>query len=927
MTAGERSPSGGRARTTDRRPAPFGSAGPAVGPRTSRNHLRRNEIASSLQPVTIPDRVVRRRSVGFASDLRAHGSAPAVLVDVTNQTPGGWRVITHAALADLVDAGSARLAGDGSRRLVLTVCDGSLDALLAHLSALAAGHVSLLAAPGPAAARLVDAFDPDVVCGPGEDGWEVAERRPGTRHDLHPELALLLSTSGSTGAPRVVRLSHDNVESNAAAIVESLGLVATDRAVTTLPMHYCYGLSVVHSHLAAGASVVLSTSSVVDAGFARACAETSPTTVAGVPYTFELLDRAASEGRLPWGRSVRLVTQAGGRLPPEEVCRWAGFGADAGFGFVVMYGQTEATARMAVLPAELATVAPGSVGRPLPGGSFRLDAVGPDGVGDLVYSGPNVMLGYATGPADLALGRVVDELATGDRARFGADGLLEVVGRSGGFAKVAGTRVDLADVTNLLAAQGLSSVVVDLGDSVGVLVHRGPTVHGGTGPGSATEPSGIRECLADALGIPRARVVVREGELPRLASGKPDRAAAAALLRQVSEREGGDVLAVYRESLRRPDATGADSFAGLGGDSLSYVEVAVALSSRLPDLPRNWHELSVDDLVASAHESPQADTPSTWARVETSVALRAVAIVLVLLSHTGVQYLPGGAHALLAVAGYNAARFHGWTSPVVVGSARRLRRLGVSVARVVAPTLLWVVPVGLVSGWYGWQTLLLVNQWLGDDARGEQRWNLWFVESLVALLVLVGGVFAVPAVERLRAARPWAVAAAAAGLGVVAFVVVPQPDGFLPSKYVVSAVLWLFALGWAAAAAGRAWQRVLLSGTVLVMAPLLYPGEARRTVIVAALVLTLVWLPTVRVPAGLVRPVSVVAGASLFVYVTHFAVLRVMGPELRWVEVPVSLALGVAYQAGYERLSRLVLRALAVSRGRRGRASRGRPAS
>ena len=128
-----------------------------------------------------------------------------------------------------------------------------LDSLVAYLAALQHGHVALVVPDGRAAQRdaIVAAYDPDIVC-----TRRRARRRtpPASAHDLHPDLALLLSTSGTTGSPKLVRLSRDNVASNAAAIADYLALTPADRAITALPLHYCYGLSVLHSHLVAGAS-------------------------------------------------------------------------------------------------------------------------------------------------------------------------------------------------------------------------------------------------------------------------------------------------------------------------------------------------------------------------------------------------------------------------------------------------------------------------------------------------------------------------------------------------------------------------------------------------------------------------------------------------------------------------------------------------
>ena len=132
---------------------------------------------------------------------------------------------------------------------------------------------------------------------------------------------MLASTSGSTGSPKLVRLSRENLLSNAVAIGDYLELGTADRAITTLPLHYCYGLSVVNSHLVAGASLRLTERSVVDDAFWLDFAEAGATSFAGVPYTFDMLDAAGfAERELP---TLRYITQAGGRLDPERARRFA----------------------------------------------------------------------------------------------------------------------------------------------------------------------------------------------------------------------------------------------------------------------------------------------------------------------------------------------------------------------------------------------------------------------------------------------------------------------------------------------------------------------------------------------------------------------------------------------------------------------------
>ncbi len=325
---------------------------------------------------------------------------------VATGKPRGRRrpVVTCADLADRIDVRRAALGR--TRRLVQLGGVDDVEAIVTLLAALDGGHPLIVSDAGRSEREIAATYRPDiVVTGRGDDlrvEQSTSWSEP-SRHDLHPELALLISTSGTTGGAKLVRLSRDAVLSNALAIAESLGLDDRDRAVTSLPIHYCYGLSVVTSHLAVGASVVITDTSVVDPCFWAAVERWGVTTLAGVPYTFEMIERLGADVmRTP---SLRLVTQAGGRLDPAAVRRWAEHGRSTGWDFVVMYGQTEATARMAVASPADTYVHPASVGRAIPGGAFRIGPVpagctadhrSGDGVGEVIYCGPNVMLGYAT---------------------------------------------------------------------------------------------------------------------------------------------------------------------------------------------------------------------------------------------------------------------------------------------------------------------------------------------------------------------------------------------------------------------------------------------------------------------------------------------------------------------------------------------------
>lgn len=786
--------------------------------------------------------------------------------------PADGPPISYAELAERVEAFAARLGE--ARRLVLLAGQNTVDTVVAYLAALAAGHPVLLA-PGeqPAALdALVAAYDPDAVA---TASGELIERRAGSAHELHPDLALLLSTSGSTGSPKLVRLSRENVQSNAEAIGAYLQIRDSDRAVTSLPLHYCYGLSVLNSHLAAGAAVVLTDASVVDRCFWDLVRRERATTLAGVPYTFELLDRVGfAEMELP---HLRYVTQAGGRLAPERVARYAALGRERGWDLFVMYGQTEATARMAYLPPDLAAERPEAIGVPIPGGALAIDADG-----ELVYRGPNVMLGYASDPSDLALGRTVTELRTGDLARQGEDGLFEIHGRRSRFVKILGLRIDLDRAEQLLGA-----CCAGRDERLVVAVDDGRDL------------AELRRRAARTLGIPAAAVqACRVETLPRTPSGKPDYAALTALAERTdadatdAPAQTASVQALFADALDLdpPRVRDEDTFVALGGDSLSYVQTSVRLEALLGRLPAGWHLTPVAELEALAHAGPATPRragPWSWAvahALETSVLLRAVAIVLIVGTHAGLFALLGGAHLLVAVAGFNFARFQ--LGPVE--RRERLRRQLRSAARIALPTVAWIAFAAvLVAEEYGTANVLLLNAIVGPEAWTAQ-WHFWFVEVLLYMLLALAALLALAPVD--RAERRWPVAFAAVVLAVGLLGRFGLLDLGVPNT---RPVLWLFALGWLAARCTGTRARVLVTLLVLATVPGFF-GDLQRDALIAGGLLLLLWAPTVRCPAAACRVAAVLAASSLYVYLTHWQVYRPL-TEVPLVAVAASLAVGIAY--------------------------------
>ena len=251
---------------------------------------------------------------------------------------------------------------------------------------------------------------------------------------MYEELGLLLTTSGSTGSPKLVRQSYTNIQENAKSIAEYLKIDETERPITTLPMNYTYGLSIINSHILKGAAILVTQHTLMEREFWKFFRESEATSFGGVPYTYEILKKLRFFNmELP---SLRYMTQAGGKLSPQLHKEFAEYAESHQKQFIVMYGQCEATARMAYLPAEKALEKYGSMGIAIPGGRLELIDVNgkfiekPDEVGELVYYGPNVTLGYAQEAGDL---KKADErngrLETGDMAKRDNDGFYYIVGR------------------------------------------------------------------------------------------------------------------------------------------------------------------------------------------------------------------------------------------------------------------------------------------------------------------------------------------------------------------------------------------------------------------------------------------------------------------------------------------------------------------
>ncbi len=817
--------------------------------------------------------------------LAAANAAPCLLL------PG--RVLSYAALKAKVDA---RLAGIGRSRALLAIeAVASEDFIVTYLAGLAGGHAMALLPPGDEAARRQ--FEADfapAITFREDGGWRMIRHGGEDQPCLHPDLAVMLATSGSEGRPRWVRLSRANLSANAGSIAEYLGLSATDRVAHTLPFHYCYGLSVLNSHLAAGASLALCGESVVAPGFLERAAELGVTGLSGVPYSYELLERIGFRQRI-WP-ALRYMTVAGGKLAPDLVSLYDAALKSRGARFFVMYGQTEATARMAYVPPEMLSRHPDCIGIAIPGGRFRLqDENGrqitrPGEKGELFYSGPNVMMGYAMARAGLARGADCAELATGDIASLTDDGLLRIEGRARRFSKIAGLRIGHEALEWALKDRGLTCAVTGTDEAI--------TLH--------LEGAGGRDVqamAAEAAGIPARHIRLRSlAMLPRLASGKIDYRALAAAAEPAAEQASGEtLLEEFRAAFYPRAVQPEDSFDSLEGDSLAYVQASLAVENRLGFLPEGWEAMPIARLEGLRAAAPARS--GATARIESHIVMRAAAILLIVVHHATLWPIPGGAAALMLMVGFGFARFHreqlfeGRTASFLLPMLRNL-----------LPYFVIVAGYAMAWGTLPWASLLLAGNFgFADPAqRTMLPFQFWFVEAYAQLCLVLAAVFTLAPVRGAVRRHPLALAMALVVFAFALRYAVPFLHDIGGRKiFLLTYVLWLPALGWCAFFAESRGHKLALLALAGFLCPFAaytggnWQGAWIMYMMQFGVLAVLLGLRHIRLPRLLAPAVMLISASSYHIYLFHRIVPELLGLDQMGALGPVaSIAVGLVCGVG-----------------------------
>lgn len=417
------------------------------------------------------------------------------------------------------------------RSLALIFCENTIGCVALTVAMIEAGIVPILIdsrAAENATSEIIARYQPQVIVAsldkfnPDHDvslrfldvGARVVPSSSKVR--LHEDLALLLTTSGSTGSPKLVRISYQNLRANIRSVLAYLPILESDCCVTSLPIAYTYGLSNVLIHLHVGARVWVTEHSVAERNFWNVFEVKGVTMLGGVPYTYQLLKRVGMMRRpLP---SLRVLTQAGGKMNPELVAEFADYCRDQGKNFFVMYGQTEATARMTYLSDRDIGRKIGSVGVAIDGG--RISVLNEEGnqlapslvPGEIVFEGPNVAMGYADHESDLLLGNLWNgRLVTGDIGYLDEEGFLYITGRSKRFVKIFGKRVNLDHLEEIINRSGFQAAITGSDDSLVLWTE------------SEEDGMVVRDRLSQELLIHPSVFSIRQTEeIPRTPAGKVD---------------------------------------------------------------------------------------------------------------------------------------------------------------------------------------------------------------------------------------------------------------------------------------------------------------------------------------------------------------------------------------------------------------------
>lgn len=375
--------------------------------------------------------------------------------------------VTYGELAELIREFASHVE---QRALAFVLCKNTVGSMVGFL-----GLIENDAVPVTLSAKIVDdllqtllnTYTPAYIWAPSEDAEKFCCEKIYSLFDytllktgndtfpVHQKLQMCMTTSGSTGSPKLVRYKKGNLEANARNVAVAFGWTNNERAICDLGMQYTMGLNVINTHLHVGATVLLTTYNIMSGDFWDYIKKERGTNFTGVPFSYDLFYRLHFERMdLP---DLQTLCQGGGKMTDARFMQLAEYARKTGKRFIASFGTTETAARMACLPSELALSKTGSIGKAIPEGIlFLIDENGrtiddPVAEGELCYKGPNVTMGYAMCKEDLQKDdELCGEYHTGDLARRDEDGCYFITGRMSRFLKLHSYRVSLDQSERLI---------------------------------------------------------------------------------------------------------------------------------------------------------------------------------------------------------------------------------------------------------------------------------------------------------------------------------------------------------------------------------------------------------------------------------------------------------------------------------------------
>jgi len=772
-------------------------------------------------------------------------------------------VITYVQLEDKIIEFTSTSQLKNKNGLFLVEASNTVDSIIAYLAGLRTKNPVILVNSSESQLWLnyQETF-PVTHCYSKNEGYQYNKR-----HCVFTkELAVLLSTSGTTDSTKSVMLNRLNIESNAIAIIEYLNITKADKSPTTLSFSYSYGLSVLNSHLLAGASILLTDKSVIDDSFWSDFKKYNCTGLAGVPHIHELI--MGAEIDTSCFPSLRYMTQAGGRLDKSLVKQILSNSCEENWKFYVMYGQTEATARIAYLPPENAANNFDCIGKSIPGGSIELldsqaNPITQTGVsGEIVYSGPNVMLGYAMTIDDLVAPERPAKLFTGDIAEINENGYFRILGRMKRFIKPFGLRVNLDEIEARLSECNYD--VACTGTDEQLLVFSSHYYNSGD----------LYSKIESILGLPKNYISYKHiKNIPRLSSGKIDYRSLSKLYEkepkaelQYNQSSSDSVISIFTKFFPHSDVSLRDSFETLGGDSLNFIGVSTKLKKHLGNLPSNWQQKPISELVNTvAHR-----TNRYFTFVDSNILLRAIAIVLIVLGHLSVFDYGGTASlTLFVLAGFTFAKF---TLPVIRNS-ESIKPLLVLITKVVLLVFAYLFAIQLVTGKWDFPSLLLISNYY-DPGRPNVYIN-WFIEVYIQLLLLLTLLFSSKWVRELEKNNSYRFFYAFTIVFMIMLVAIPKiwDTDYLFNR-VPHMLAWLFSMG-VVIELSKSRQQKFLTLALFIIGYFLDVGMEIKLLLFAGLIL--IFVERFITPRFIDKVFVEIAGSSLFIYISHLQFNGIVG--------------------------------------------------